>query len=48
MVKVSTDMSKQEFLSKCYNCEKYDACYNSKFSRLGCNTYLSYLNTNNF
>nr|DAP11337.1 MAG TPA: FLZ zinc-finger of the FCS-type, C2-C2 [Caudoviricetes sp.]DAU96292.1 MAG TPA: FLZ zinc-finger of the FCS-type, C2-C2 [Caudoviricetes sp.]DAV76337.1 MAG TPA: FLZ zinc-finger of the FCS-type, C2-C2 [Caudoviricetes sp.] len=41
-------MSKQEFLSKCYSCKKYNTCYNSKFGRLGCNAYLSYLNTNNF
>nr|DAE13032.1 MAG TPA: hypothetical protein [Siphoviridae sp. ctKHH22] len=41
-------MSKQEFLSKCYSYEKYDTCYNSKFSRLDCDVYLLYLNTNNF
>ena len=41
-------MSKQEFLSKCYICNEYNACYNSILYRLGCCTYLAYLETNNY
>lgn len=41
-------MSKQEFLSKCYNCNEYNTCYNSILYRLGCGAYLTYLETNNF